>query len=336
MSQASALDHRQPSPAVVRQAIEWMMRLNSQAASPRVRERCEQWRAAHPDHECAWQRVLSLNADLHSRFQALPASGAAFDALETSAQRLGRRQALKLLSGLLVVGSSAYLARDLTPWQQWRADFATHIGERSGFALADGTRLQLNTDTAVDQHFSPTQRLIKLSKGEILITCGADAQSATPRPLLISCRHGTFEGLSGIGRPGRFVVRQDEDRTRLSVTDGRVLIRSPGGSSVTVSAGQSYSVDGQRASLLPELNMDPGAWADGLIVTRNMRLGNFLAEVARYRHGYLACAQDVADLRLSGVFRLGDTDKLLAILPQTLPVQLKYRTRWWVTLQRNA
>jgi ferric-dicitrate binding protein FerR (iron transport regulator) len=103
-----------------------------------------------------------------------------------------------------------------------------------------------------------------------------------------------------------------------------------------VQAGQSYRVTQQRAEIMPELDMDPGAWADGLIVTRNMRLGDFLAEVSRYRHGYLGCAQDIAGLRLSGVFRLEDTDKLLAILPQTLPVQLKYRTRWWVTLQRNV
>jgi ferric-dicitrate binding protein FerR (iron transport regulator) len=48
----------------------------------------------------------------------------------------------------------------------------------------------------------------------------------------------------------------------------------------------------------------------------------------------LSCTAQVADLRLSGVFRLDDTDKLLAILPQTLPVQLRYRTRWWVTLER--
>ena len=80
--------------------------------------------------------------------------------------------------------------------------------------------------------------------------------------------------------------------------------------------------------------MDAGAWLDGLIVTRNMRLGDFLAEVARYRPGFLSCAADIADLRLSGVFRLEDTDRLLAVLPQTLPVQLRYRTRWWVTLER--
>jgi ferric-dicitrate binding protein FerR (iron transport regulator) len=65
-----------------------------------------------------------------------------------------------------------------------------------------------------------------------------------------------------------------------------------------------------------------------------MRLQDFLQEVGRYRHGYLACAKDISDFRLSGVFRLEDTDKLLAILPQTLPVQLRYRTRWWVTLER--
>lgn len=331
MNQATLTDHPQPSPAVVRQAIEWMMRLNNDAASPRVRQRCEQWRAAHPDHECAWQRVLSLNADLHNRFQALPASGAAFDALETSAQRLGRRQALKLLSGLLVAGSAAYLANDLAPWQQWTADFSTQIGQRSGFALADGTRLQLNTDSAVDQNFSAKQRLITVNKGEILITCGSDAGSKPPRPLLVSCKHGMVEGLAG-----RFVVRQEENFTRLSVTEGRVLIHSPVSTPLTVRAGQSYSINGQRAELLPEPDMNPDAWADGLIVTRNMRLDDFVAEVARYRRGYVGCEQDVARLRLSGVFRLGDTDKLLAILPQTLPVRLKYRTRWWVTLQRNA
>lgn len=329
MTQTSAREHH-PSPIVVRQAIEWMMRLNSQTASPRVHQRCEQWRCAHPDHECAWQRVISLNADLHSRFQALPARGAAFNTLENSAQRLGRRQALKLLSGVLVMGSSAYLAKDFIPWQQWNADFSTGIGERRGFVLADGTRLRLNTDTAVDQDFSPSQRLIRLNKGEILVTCGAGGANAAT-PLRVSCQHGVFEGHSG-----RFVVRQEAGRARVSVMDGSILIRSPGNASVTILAGQSYFVNGQQAERIPQLDMDPGAWADGLIVTRDMRLGEFLAEVGRYRRGYLGCTQDIADLRLSGVFRLEDTDKLLAMLPQTLPVQLKYRTRWWVTLQRNA
>lgn len=76
--------------------------------------------------------------------------------------------------------------------------------------------------------------------------------------------------------------------------------------------------------------------ADGLIVTRDMRLADLVSEVERYRQGYLGCAADIGDLRLSGVFRLDDTDKLLAIVAQTLPVQVRYRTRWRVSLERLA
>jgi ferric-dicitrate binding protein FerR (iron transport regulator) len=88
--------------------------------------------------------------------------------------------------------------------------------------------------------------------------------------------------------------------------------------------------------LAPPPDMDIAAWSDGLLVTRNMRLIDFLAEVRRYRPGYLGCSMDIADLRLSGAFRLEDTDKLLAILPRILPVHVRYRTRWWVSLERRV
>ncbi|MBX8562969.1 FecR family protein [Pseudomonas cichorii] len=323
--------HNQPSPQVVRQAIQWSMRLNDSSADPGLHRQCEQWRTEHADHECAWQRIQTLSNELNSSFQALPGSGAAFEALEKSAQRLGRRQTLKLLSGIAVLGSAAWLSRDIAPWEQWQADFATGVGERNSYRLQDGTDLQLNTDSAVDQDFNARHRLINLTRGEILVACGADSHSVTPRPLLVQSRHALFEGIGA-----RFVVRQDQDSTRVSVTKGSLIIRSPATSPVDVKAGQSYSVSRQRATLLPPPDMEAGAWADGLIVTKGMRLGDFLAEVGRYRRGYLGCADDIADLRLSGVFRLEDTDRLLEVLPQTLPVKLSYRTRWWVTLQRQA
>jgi len=167
------------------------------------------------------------------------------------------------------------------------------------------------------------------------VTCGGiDEGSPFDRPLRVQSRQGVYEGVGA-----RFILRQDDDCTRLSVTGGMVLIHSPlaaGGTPTQVQAGQSYLIDHHQAKLAPPLDMDAGAWVDGLIVTRNMRLGDFLDEVGRYRHGYLTCAADIADLRLSGVFRLENTDRLLAILPQTLPVQLRYRTRWWVTLERQA
>lgn len=314
----------EPQQQVVKQAIHWLLRLRNNHGNSRLSRQCEQWRAEHHEHELAWQRVQSLQAELSHNLRAVPGAQVALNTLENSAQGLGRRQALKLLSGALLLGSATWLAKDASPWQQWSADYATATGERRGFQLPDGTRIELNTASTVDLDYTAQQRLIKLTRGEILVTCGgADEGSAFERPLRVQSRHGVYEP-----QGARFVLRQDSDCTRLSVTSGRVAINA-GGTSIEALAGQSYLIDHHHVRSAPPLNMDVGARADGLIVTRNMRLGDFLSEVGRYRQGFLSCASDVADLRLSGVFRLEDTDKLLAILPRTLPVQLRRLATTW-------
>ncbi|WP_330208056.1 FecR family protein [Pseudomonas sp. AM14(2022)] len=321
----------EPQQQVVKQAIHWLLRLRNNHGNARMSRQCDAWRAEHHEHELAWQRVQSLQAELSHNLRAVPGAQVALNTLENSAQGLGRRQALKLLSGAVLMGSAAWLAKDTSVWQQWRADYATATGERRGFQLPDGTRIELNTASAVDLDYTAQQRLIKLTRGEIIVTCGGNDESAAfNRPLRVQSRHGIYEPIKA-----RFILRQDSDCTRLTVSSGSVAIRS-GATSVEALAGQTYLIDHHQVRPAAPLYMDVGAWADGLIVTRNMRLGDFLNEVGRYRQGFVTCAPQVADLRLSGVFRLEDTDTLLAILPQTLPVQLRYRTRWWVTLEAVA
>jgi len=321
----------EPQQQVVKQAIHWLLRLRNNHGNARLSHQCDAWRAEHHEHELAWQRVQSLQAELSHNLRTVPGAQVAFNTLENSAQGLGRRQALKLLSGAVLMGSAAWLAKDTSIWQQWRADYATATGERRSFQLPDGTRIELNTASAVDLDYTPQQRLIKLTRGEIIVTCGGnDEGAAFNRPLRVQSRHGIYEPIKA-----RFILRQDSDCTRLTVSSGSVAIRS-GATSVEALAGQTYLIDHHQVRPALPLSMEAGAWVDGLIVTRNMRLGDFLNEVGRYRQGFVTCASAVADLRLSGVFRLEDTDKLLAILPQTLPVQLRYRTRWWVTLEAVA
>lgn len=335
MDNASQSRHGEPRQQVVKQAIHWLLRLRNNAANARLRQQCDVWRAEDQEHELAWQRVKSLQAELSGNFRAVPGAQVALNTLESSAQGLGRRQALKMLSGALLMGSAAWIGKDAVGWQQWTADFATETGERRGFQLPDGTRLELNTASAVDLDYTSHQRLIKLTRGEMIVTCGGIDQGASfDRPLRVQSRQGVFEGMDA-----RFILLQEPSCTRLSVTAGRVVIHSPmasNGVPIQVLPGQSFLIDHRRARFAPALDMDAGAWVDGLIVTRNMRLENFLHEVGRYRSGYLSCAADIADLRLSGVFRLDDTDNLLAIVAHTLPVQLRYRTRWWVTIERQV
>ncbi|WP_336334910.1 FecR family protein [Pseudomonas putida] len=313
-----------PGATAVKQAIQWMLRLRESGHDPALQQQCAQWRSARHEHEQAWQRVLHLHQDLDLR--AIPGAGVALQTLETSQRRLHRRQALKLLGGVAMAGSAAWLAKDLDAVSAWAADYATGTGERRSFPLADGSLMQLNTRSAVDVVFNDQQHLIHLKQGELMITCNSQ------HPLLVQTRDALLEGFEG-----RFVARQDSDCTWVSVSHGKVAIHRPGNGQLQwIESGQNWRLDAQGAHRLESVDMDSMAWSEGLIVTRDMRLFDFLAQVSRYRHGYLGCSDEIADLRLSGVFRLEDPEQLLQLLPRTLPVRLRQRTRWWVRVEGLA
>lgn len=69
-----------------------------------------------------------------------------------------------------------------------------------------------------------------------------------------------------------------------------------------------------------------------MISARNMRLGDFIGALSRYRPGLLRCADEVSGLRVSGTFQLADTDQVLALVAQSLHLRIDYRTQYWVTL----
>ncbi|MNT69671.1 fec operon regulator FecR [compost metagenome] len=73
------------------------------------------------------------------------------------------------------------------------------------------------------------------------------------------------------------------------------------------------------------------SWSDGVLAAHDMRLEEFLAELARYRPGVIRCDPRVANLRVSGVYPLGNTDKVLDTLALTLPVSVRSMTRYWVS-----
>ncbi|QNT41279.1 MULTISPECIES: FecR family protein [Pseudomonas] len=314
----------QPGATAVKQAIQLMLRLRESGHAPALQQECRQWRTAHHEHEQAWQRVIHLHQDLDLR--AIPGAGLALQTLETSQRRLHRRQALKLLGGVAMVGTAAWLGKDLDTVNDWTSDYTTGTGERRSFALPDGSQMQLNTRSTVDLAFNDQQRLVRLKQGEVMIACNPQ------RSLLVETRDALLEGFEG-----RFVARQDSDCTQVSVSHGRVAIHRPdNGQLQWIESGQNWRLDALGTHRLEQVDMDAMAWTEGLIVTRNMRLFDFLAQVSRYRHGYLGCSDDIADLRLSGVFRLEDPEQLLQLLPRTLPVRLRQRTRWWVRVEGLA
>ena len=52
----------------------------------------------------------------------------------------------------------------------------------------------------------------------------------------------------------------------------------------------------------------------------------------KHFHGVLRCDPAVAGLRLSGTFPLKNTDAILNVIAQTLPVKIQSITRYWINI----
>lgn len=310
-------------PAVVRRAAEWMARLWSGEASDQDRAACEHWRAQHPDHERAWNRLQSFEDKLH----ALPREAARHALREPV--RTGRRRALQLLGLTAAVGGIAAALRGTETWQLAASDHSTRTGEIREIALPDGTRVVLGTATAIDLRFDAHERRLVLRAGEILVTTAPDPAGAH-RPFRVHSRQGSVEALGT-----RFSVRQEAEASRVAVFEGAVAVRPARApeAMVRVGAGQGTVFFADRAQAPDAVADSAAAWTRGVLVAEDMRVADFVAELARYRPGVLRCDPEVAELRVTGVFSLRDTDRALENLALALPVSAAYRTRYWVTVR---
>lgn len=314
------------APHVLDQAIDWLVKTRSGAAPPQVFAACEQWRAADASHEAAWQALQMTESTLRQA-SALPGR-VALDTLAGSGRLRSRRQALKVLGlGMLGAGAGGLLLQQ-QPWRSFGADYATGVGERRSFNLLDGTRLQLNTDSAADVLFTEQQRLIVLRDGEIFVRTGLDPAAASGRrPFWVHTREARLQAIGTA-----FDVRQESGRTRLMVEEGVVAIHLPDARPVLVQAGSEYLIAPGSAQLQPASVFNANGWVSGVLVARQMRLQDLVQELARYRHGWLQCDPAVAQLRVSGVFQLDRIDHALDGLSQSLAVCVERRTRFWTRI----
>lgn len=318
---------------VLDEAAEWLMRLHDSGATEADRAACERWRQADPQHALAWERAERLLGKLGG----LPAA-LAMPALDRPrSHRAQRRATVARLAALLAVAPAGWLA-----WQAWYAadqrgwgaDLRTATGERRTEHLADGSRLLLDTASAVDIRFDGALRLLTLRQGAISIETAAD--TATPhRPFVVDTAHGRLRALGT-----RFTVRQEGGRAdggpvRLTVTEGAVEVTLRGAASpaLVVQAGQQTVLRAGEVTSPQPLQPEATAWTHGMLMADAMPLAAFCAELSRYRPGLLQCAPEVRALRVSGSFPLGDTDRTLTMLASTYPVDVQTRMRgYWITV----
>ncbi|WDZ94218.1 FecR domain-containing protein [Herbaspirillum sp. WKF16] len=313
-----------PSYAELQQAAEWFAILRADDAGEPERLRWRQWLERDERHRAAWKRVEAVNAE----FGLMPPA-VGHRVLAQNGQR--RRKAIKALAWLaagVMVAGGAGSSRELRGYlAALNARYRTGVGQIERQQLADGSLLWLNTASAADADYSDVLRRLILHRGEIMIQTAHDGRTPA-RPLVVDVPAGRLQALGT-----RFLVRLEEHGATLTVLEGKVMITPAGGGAPTlIGAGWRVRFDAGRVDAATPADESMAAWSRKLLMPDGMRLDEFLAELGRYRRGYLGCAPEVAALRLVGVYPLDDTERVLNALEASLPVKVHRILPWWVTV----
>ncbi|MDD1013428.1 FecR domain-containing protein [Pseudomonas rubra] len=310
------------NPRTTREAAHWLTETMEGALSPEQRQALDHWRAAHPDNERAWLHIEALR-----RRMAGLEPQAGYQSLSQSGLGHSRRQALKTLAVLGLFGCAGQLAyRNF--WQSNPGlTYSNGASAPQHINLEDGSRLTLDADSEITVHFDSQQRLVQLRNGRLLLSSGHPADAGR-RPLRVATAQGLVRAVGT-----RFSVELQGQVTQVELFEGAVEVQPQQAPSSTLRLAAGQRVRFTATHIEPATgNQAEPAWSRGLLVADNMRLDAFVAQLSRYRPGLLRCSDEIAALRVSGVYPLKDTDAVLDALPHSLPLQVQRRSRYWVTL----
>ncbi len=321
---------RQRLEPAAEQAIDWMVRLRAGDTNPHLEQELAAWLASDPAHAHAWHH---LQAKLGTSFSTLRTLDQRLPGQAAQARQMllsphaSRRQVLRGLAGLGLLGGGLWLGAHTPYGETLLADFSTGRGQRRDFTLADGSRLSLNAESAVDLRFDDQQRLVILRQGQLLIQVASDPR----RPLRVRSAQGQVQALGT-----RFLVSQEADATRVVVQEHSVRLRLQTGHEQDLQQGQAALLYPGRIERLTQDQAHRGDWLSGRLNVLDDSLEQVIAALRPYCRGYVRINPAVSRLRVQGVFPLDDPQRALDALEQTLPVRVERFGPWLTLIQPRS
>ena len=277
-----------------------------------------------------WDKSASL-----ARLAELFAHDPAFDRTPSGRWYQGWAQGPAFASGLAVMVVSVLLllmpAGDPLP-PTMAAVYESAVGERKTVLLPDGSEVVMNTNSQLAVTFTPSERVLHLSQGEILVRVAEDRS----RPLSVVAGDRIIQAVGT-----EFVVEiTDGHQIELIVTEGKVVtgvqrpVVAPRADDAVntlvmppvlteqkdnvVSAGEVVIL-GAPGSVKKPLSADDIevelSWREGRLIFRSEPLEKALQEVERYTTlGFVFLDESLGTRTLSGRFRAGDVEALLLSL----------------------
>jgi len=171
-------------------------------------------------------------------------------------------------------GSTLYLS------QPDMRSYATKVGERQTLTLTDGSTIALNTNTVLKLSTNSNARMAVLEKGEAVF----QIQHDSTRPFIV-----TASGHRIIDLGTKFLVREDGDKLKVSLIEGRARVETAPGSAAQRSAtllpgevvlASANTLTKSKAPLGKLKNEE--SWQRGQLVFEAATLADAARELNRY------------------------------------------------------
>ena len=228
------------------------------------------------------------------------------------------------IAASLVVGLSLTFAHQ----EALDADYYTSNGQRRQVLLADGSRITLNSNSAVDVNLTSKERRITVRKGEALFDVVPDSS----RPFSVQAGDLNATALGTI-----YAVRREGRKVDVTVSRGRVAV-TEGSDKVTLNVGEAVST--RSDGLGSKQSVDVGkilAWEQGRLVFEMTPLSQVLEQIERYRPGILLLKDKrLGALKVSGTFQLDNLDEGLVTLESIFPFKIDRYTKYLLVVSPKA
>jgi transmembrane sensor len=190
--------------------------------------------------------------------------------------------------------------------------YATDVGRLQIIKLADGSSIELNTNTRVHTEMTNTRRIVVLDNGEAYFDIVHNAN----RPfMVIAGKHR----ITDLGT--KFSVLRDGNDVRIIVKEGRVRVddisRPDVATPMVVSEGNVMIARNREDLVTTRESRDIAnalSWRQGMLVFNNEALSDVAIEFNRYNTRQVVVEGEARAIRIGGSFRADNMDVFAQLL----------------------
>lgn len=319
-------------------ALDWLLRIQQSPEDAELRGGLAAWLAVDASHVEAYRKAervwritgMAEAAAAPAERPATPPSATLSlrPAPVTAPVRPRRRRWPALLAGALAACLVVFIAPG--SYLAYQSDYRTSLGQQRTVELEDGSRVHLDSESAIAVSYSSARREVRLLTGQAFFEVTQDKS----RPFSVDAQalQITVTGTAFNVTNRRSALAVAVQHGSVQVAEGSVMLAD------ALRAGDRlrWQADSHEATRDRVPISQIAAWQNGQLVVRDARIADVLEELRPYLPGKVALHdRALGEQRVTGVYALSDPDAALRAVIRPYQGQVSNWTPWLRVITRQ-